>query len=172
MKTAIVTGGSAGIGRSTARHLAGAGCRVFELSRHGESAGGVEHISCDVTDEAAVRAAIDECLRRSGRIDILVCNAGFGISGSAEHTSAADAHAQLELNLFGTDNAVRAVLPHMRAAGGGRIVCMSSIAGHTAHTLPALVLRQQGGDRRLRAGAPERGAALQNKRLRRTARRH
>ena len=129
MKTAIVTGGSGGIGRSTARHLAGAGCRVFELSRHGESAGGVEHISCDVTDEAAVRAAVDECLRRSGRIDILVCNAGFGISGSAEHTSAADAHAQLELNLFGTDNAVRAVLPHMRAAGGGRIVCMSSIAG-------------------------------------------
>ena len=50
-------------------------------------------------------------------------------SGAAELTSSADAHAQLELNLFGMDNSVRAVLPQMRAQGGGRIVCMSSIAG-------------------------------------------
>lgn len=129
MKTAIVTGGSGGIGRCTARALAQAGCRVFELSRHLSPAEGVEHIDCDVTDEAAVRAAVDEAARRAGSVDILVCNAGFGISGAAELTASADAHAQLELNLFGTDNAVRAALPHMRAAGGGRIVCMSSIAG-------------------------------------------
>ena len=76
-----------------------------------------------------MKAAVDEVMARAGRIDILVCNAGFGISGAAELTSSADAHAQLELNLFGMDNSVKAVLPHMRATGGGRIVCMSSIAG-------------------------------------------
>ena len=129
MKVAIVTGGSGGIGRCTAHSLAEAGCRVFELSRHGESDAAVEHVTCDVTDEGAVRAAVAEVTERAGRVDILVCNAGFGISGAAELTSSADAHAQLELNLFGMDNAVRAVLPQMRAQHGGRIVCMSSIAG-------------------------------------------
>ena len=129
MKVAIVTGGSGGIGRCTARSLAEAQCRVFEFSRHEVAAEGVEHITCDVTDEDAVRAAVAEVVRRAGRVDILVCNAGFGISGAAELTSSADAHAQLELNLFGMDNSVRAVLPQMRAQGGGRIVCMSSIAG-------------------------------------------
>ena len=129
MKVAIVTGGSGGIGRCTALALARAGCRVFEFSRHEKPAEGLEHITADVTDEAAVKAAVDEVMARAGRIDILVCNAGFGISGAAELTSSADAHAQLELNLFGMDNSVKAVLPHMRATGGGRIVCMSSIAG-------------------------------------------
>ena len=129
MKVAIVTGGSGGIGRCTAHSLAEAGCRVFELSRHGESDAAVEHVTCDVTDEGAVRTAVAEVTERAGRVDILVCNAGFGISGAAELTSSADAHAQLELNLFGMDNAVRAVLPQMRAQRGGRIVCMSSIAG-------------------------------------------
>ena len=129
MKVAIITGGSGGIGRCTALALARAGCRVFEFSRHEKPAEGLEHITADVTDEAAVKAAVDEVMSRAGRIDILVCNAGFGISGAAELTSSADAHAQLELNLFGMDNSVKAVLPHMRATGGGRIVCMSSIAG-------------------------------------------
>lgn len=128
-RTAIVTGGSGGIGRCTAAALAAAGCRVYELSRHERPQPGVTHLAADVTDFAQVRAAVDEVLAREGRVDILVCNAGFGISGAAELTSAADAHAQLELNLFGMDNACRAVLPAMRAQGGGRIVCMSSIAG-------------------------------------------
>ena len=129
MKVAIVTGGSGGIGRCTALSLAKAGCRVFEFSRHEKPTQGLEHITADVTDEAAVKAAVEEVIRLAGRVDILVCNAGFGISGAAEFTSSADAHAQLELNLYGMDNTVRAVLPHMRAQGGGRIVCMSSIAG-------------------------------------------
>ena len=133
MKVAIVTGGSGGIGRCTALALARAGCRVFEFSRHEKPAEELEHITADVTDEAAVKAAVDEVMARAGRIDILVCNAGFGISGAAELTSSADAHAQLELNLFGMDNSVKAVLPHMRAAGGGRIVCMSSIAVSYTH---------------------------------------
>lgn len=128
-KIAIVTGGSGGIGRCTASALHKAGCVVYELSRHDKPAEGVFHITADVTDEKRVASAVSEVLQREGRIDILVCNAGFGISGAAEMTPSAAAHAQLELNLFGTDACVRAVLPAMRAQGGGRIVCMSSIAG-------------------------------------------
>ena len=128
-KIAIVTGGSGGIGRCTAAELKKAGCTVYELSRHKKKAEGVIHLTADMTDEKQVRAAVEQVIEREGRVDILVNNAGFGISGAAECTDAADSHAQLELNLFGTDNATRAVLPYMRRQGGGRIVCMSSIAG-------------------------------------------
>ena len=128
-KIAIVTGGSGGIGRCTAAALRDAGCKVYELSRHDKPAPGIEHLTADMTDEAQVRAAVEQVLAREGRIDILVNNAGFGISGAAELTDSKAAHAQLELNLFGMDNATKAVLPAMRRQGSGRIVCMSSIAG-------------------------------------------
>ena len=128
-KIAIVTGGSGGIGRCTAAELHRAGCKVYEFSRHEKPQRGVTHITADMTDEAQVRAAVQEVLNREGRIDILVNNAGFGISGAAETTDTKDAHAQLELNLFGMDNATKAVLPAMREQKSGRIVCMSSIAG-------------------------------------------
>ena len=128
-KIAIVTGGSGGIGRCTAASLRDAGCKVYELSRHDKPAQGIVHLTADMTDEAQVRAAVDEVLKREGRIDILVNNAGFGISGAAELTDSKAAHSQLELNLFGMDNATKAVLPAMRRQGHGRIVCMSSIAG-------------------------------------------
>ena len=128
-KIALVTGGSGGIGRCTAAELAKADCTVYEFSRREIPADGVAHMSVDITDEQQVRAAVDEIAAREGRIDILVNNAGFGISGAAERTDTRDSHAQLELNVFGMDNVTRAVLPVMRRQGGGRIVCMSSIAG-------------------------------------------
>lgn len=128
-KVAIVTGGSSGIGRCTAAELARAGYTVYEFSRRDIPAEGVIHRSVDITSEEQVRTAVTDIAAAEGRIDVLVNNAGFGISGAAETTASADSHAQLELNLFGMDNAVRAVLPVMRAAGHGRIVCMSSIAG-------------------------------------------
>lgn len=126
---AVVTGGSSGIGRATALSLKDKGCTVYELSRRDHPPQGVIHLTADITDEAQVRAAIGEILDREGKIDILVNNAGFGISGAAEMTASADAHAQLELNLFGMDNVTRAVLPHMRRQKCGRIVCVSSVAG-------------------------------------------
>lgn len=128
-KIAVVTGGSGGIGRCTVAALRDAGCTAYELSRRDVGAEGIVHITADVTDESQVRSAIENIIAREGRIDILVNNAGFGISGAAELTDSRDSHAQLELNLFGMDNVTRAVLPFMRRQGGGRIVCMSSIAG-------------------------------------------
>ncbi len=129
MKTALVTGGSSGIGRACASALAAAGCRVYEISRRDKPLDGVTHITADVTDEGALAAAADRIAAEAGRIDILVCCAGFGISGAVEFTPLADARRQLDVNFFGTINAVRAVLPHMRRANGGRIVCTSSVAG-------------------------------------------
>ena len=128
-RIAIVTGGSGGIGRCTAQQLQKAGCTVYELSRRDVPAEGIVHLTADITKEEQVLAAVEELIRREGQIDILVNNAGFGISGAAESTRSQDSHAQLELNLFGMDNVTRAVLPYMRKARSGRIVCMSSIAG-------------------------------------------
>lgn len=128
-KIAIVTGGSGGIGRCTAAALRDAGCKVYEFSRREIPAEKITHISADITDEAQVKAAVEKVFSFEGRIDILVNNAGFGISGAAETTRTEDAHAQLELNLYGMDNVTKSVLPIMRSQHSGRIVCMSSIAG-------------------------------------------
>ncbi len=126
-KVVIITGGTSGIGAATAALLRERGCKVYEFSRR--DAKDPNHFSVDVTDEAAVKAAVDAVAAKEGRIDILINNAGFGISGAMEFTESADAHRLMEVNLFGMDNAIRAVLPHMRRAGSGRIVNLSSVAG-------------------------------------------
>ena len=72
--------------------------------------------------------AVRDVLEREGRIDILICNAGFGISGAIEFTDTAEAQRQLDVNFFGLVRTVRAVLPVMRKQGGGRIVAVSSVA--------------------------------------------
>lgn len=130
-RVAIVTGGSSGIGYCAAAALRNAGCTVYEFSRRESPPPGVAHIYADVTDPQSLRTAVDQVMQREGRIDILVNNAGFGISGAAEFTTAGQAHRQMEVNLFGMANTTQAVLPHMRAAGGGRIVNLSSIAAIT-----------------------------------------
>lgn len=123
----ILTGGTSGIGLATAKRLEAMGYKVYEFSRRASDA--PNHMRVDVTDDVAVRAAVAEVVRREGRIDILINNAGFGISGAMEFTHPADAHRLMEVNLFGMDNMIRAVLPHMRRAGRGRIVNLSSVAG-------------------------------------------
>ncbi len=127
-KVVILTGGTSGIGQAVVRELRARGCRVYEFSRRA-SASDAMHFSVDVTDESAVRAAVEAVAAAEGHIDILINNAGFGISGAMEFTDPADAHRLMEVNLFGMDNMIRAVLPHMRAAKGGRIVNISSVAG-------------------------------------------
>ncbi len=128
-KVAVVTGGSSGIGRATANALKDAGCTVYEFSRRDSQQPGIAHVRCDVTDEEQVARAVAFVLEREGRLDVLVNNAGFGISGAAEFTRSEDAHRLMEVNLFGMVNCSRAALPHMRGAGKGRIVNISSVAG-------------------------------------------
>ena len=130
---AVITGGSSGIGLNAARALRDRGLNVYELSRRAENAEpGVTHLQADVTDETQVNAAVAEILRREGRIDILINNAGFGISGAIEFTPPQEARRQFDVNFFGMVNMNRAVLPVMRQQGGGRIVNMSSVAAPIA----------------------------------------
>ena len=127
-KTALVTGGSSGIGRCTASALSQAGYTVYEFSRRNIPIKGVKHMSVDVTDEASVQAAVEQILRERGSIEILVNCAGFGISGAVEFTELKQVKAQFDVNFFGTVNVSRAVLPSMRRQHSGHIVNISSVA--------------------------------------------
>lgn len=127
-KVVLLTGGSSGIGQCTARHLVRAGCRVYELSRRDSSQAGIVHLTCDVTREEDVTRAVRQILDREGRIDLVINNAGFGISGAVEFTETEDARRLLDVNFFGMVRVNRAVLPHMRQARRGRIVNLSSVA--------------------------------------------
>ena len=129
VRVAIITGGSSGIGLETAKALAAKGVTVYEFSRREAEFDFMRHICTDVTDEAQVFAAVAQVIRQEGRIDILINNAGMGISGAFEFTEEADARRLMDVNLFGMNNMIRAVLPHMRKAGSGRIVNLSSVAG-------------------------------------------
>ncbi|MEN6593326.1 MAG: SDR family NAD(P)-dependent oxidoreductase [Clostridiaceae bacterium] len=131
-RVCIVTGGSNGIGKATAELLAENGYTVYEFSRGGKDYGAVRHVTADVTDPIQVRAAVKTVLDAEGSIDLLVSNAGFGISGAVEFTDLADAHAQMDVNFFGALHCVQAVLPIMRAAKRGHIVLVSSVAAPIA----------------------------------------
>ena len=113
-KTALVTGGSSGIGRCTASALSQAGYTVYEFSRRNIPIKGVKHMCVDVIDEASVQEAVGQILLERGSIEILVNCAGFGISGAVEFTESEQANAQFNVNFFGTVNVSRAVLPSMR----------------------------------------------------------
>ena len=127
-KVAIVTGGTSGIGRATALALQEHGYTVYELSRRAEGMPDIRHIVADITKEETLQAAVEQVLAVEGRLDLVVNNAGFGISGAIEFTSTADAKSLFDVNFFGMVNMNRAVIPIMRQAGRGRIVNLSSVA--------------------------------------------
>lgn len=127
-KVVIITGGSSGIGLCTAAALRDRGCKVYELSRRDSEVAGITHIKCDITDEAQIAAAVGQVMTENGRIDILINNAGFGISGAVEFTDTAEAQRLFNVNFFGMVRMNHAVLPLMREQGGGRIVNLSSVA--------------------------------------------
>ena len=131
-RVALVTGASSGIGEAAARALVGAGFIVYGTSRKATAGGKREEVvflPLDVTDDESAADAVREVLDRSGRIDVLVNNAGVGVAGAAEESSVEQARALFETNLFGAMRMTRAVLPHMRQQGSGRIINVSSIVG-------------------------------------------
>src|SRR5215210_3152599 len=131
-KTALVTGASSGIGEATAQRLATAGYRVYGTSRRGAQAGqrSFEMLPLDVTSDESVEAAVREVMRREGRIDLLVKNAGFGVApAGAEESSIEQARSIFDTNFFGIVRMTRAVVPHMRQQGGGRIINIGSVLG-------------------------------------------
>ncbi|MBT2323770.1 oxidoreductase [Variovorax paradoxus] len=131
-KTALVTGASSGIGKATAERLAMAGFKVYGTSRRGAPAGhrSFEMLPLDVTSDDSVAAAVAEMARREGRIDLLVNNAGFSTApAGAEESSMEQARSIFETNFFGIVRMTRAVVPHMRRTGSGRIINIGSIFG-------------------------------------------
>ena len=140
-RVALVTGASSGIGEAAAHELVRAGFTVYGTSRKaavGEERDGVLLLPLDVTDDESVARAVQEVLGRSGRIDVLVNNAGVGTAGAAEESSMEQARAVFDTNLFGSIRMTRAVLPHMRAQGSGRIINVSSVLGFAPAPFMAL----------------------------------
>lgn len=132
-KVAVVTGGSSGIGKAVCEELLRDGYTVYEFSRRQPGRqGGAIHITCDVTDQSAIEKAVAAVIGASGRIDLLVNNAGFGISGAVEFTAMEEAKRQFDVNFFGNAAVTAAVVPHMRKNGGGRIINIGSVAGELA----------------------------------------
>ena len=142
-KTAIVTGAGAGIGRATALRFAEEGAKVM-VAELDEAAGrgAVEEVRAaggearfhrtDVSDAAAVEGMVEAAVAGLGPPNVLVNNAAAFVFGRIEETSAEDWARVLGVNVLGHAHTVRAVLPHMRASGGGAIVNVASISGFIA----------------------------------------
>src|SRR5213075_2844855 len=123
---------SSGIGEATAERLTSAGYKVYGTSRRGAQAGErpFEMLPLDVTSDESVEAAVGEVMRLEGRIDLLVNNAGFSIApAGAEESSIEQARSIFDTNFFGIVRMTRAVVPHMRHQGGGRIINIGSVLG-------------------------------------------
>jgi NAD(P)-dependent dehydrogenase (short-subunit alcohol dehydrogenase family) len=129
---ALVTGASSGIGKATAERLSAAGYTVYGTSRRATRADQQPFamLSLDVTQDESADAAVAEVIRREGRIDLLVNNAGFSVApAGAEESSVAQAQAIFDTNFFGMIRMIRAVVPHMRRQGSGRIINIGSVLG-------------------------------------------
>ena len=125
---AVITGGSSGIGRAACEAFAKEGWRVYELSRSGRDREGIVHIGADLSDEESVKAAFSLVAQREGKIDLLINNAGYGISGAAELTDISTVKQMMDVDFYGVLRCVKHCVPIMRHSGGGRIINMSSVA--------------------------------------------
>ncbi len=130
-KVVLITGVSSGFGKATAEILSGKGYIVFGISRRVAEnlSGTIRFLQADVTDAVSVQKAVSTILEKEGRIDILINNAGMGISGAIEESPPEDFQIQINTNFTGYVNMIQAVLPAMRAQGEATIVNISSIGG-------------------------------------------
>ena len=144
-KTAIVTGGTKGIGRGIAEALIREGVSVCISARHqdevdravkelnGSKEGRAMGLVCDVRRHDQVAALIDHTVKELGGLDILINNAGVGSFETVEQTSPEDFRAVLETNLFGVFYCCHEAIPQMKQRGGGYIINISSLAGANPH---------------------------------------
>ena len=125
----IVTGASRGIGQAAAILFKEKGYIVYALSRSACDIPGVNSVICDITNGKMLKEVIDGIFEKEKRIDVLINNAGGGISGSVEKTTLADARKLFELNFFAHFEAIKHVTPHMRHRKSGKIINIGSVAG-------------------------------------------
>lgn len=140
-KTWFITGASSGLGRTMTERLLARTDRVVATVRREGSLDELKdryrdalsiHI-LDVSDPAAVRRTVDAAFGASGRIDVVVSNAGYGAFGAAEELTNEQIDRQIATNLVGSIQLIRTSLPHLRAQSGGRIVQLSSAGGQVAY---------------------------------------
>jgi NAD(P)-dependent dehydrogenase (short-subunit alcohol dehydrogenase family) len=140
-KNWFITGTSSGFGRQMTEQLLERGDRVFATLRKPFAIDGLKSAHSDrldiamldVTHTAAVKAVVADAFRRMGRIDVIVNNTAYGLFGAGEEVSDEQIRHQLDTNLLGSIQVIRAASPHLRAQGGGRILQVSSEAGQIAY---------------------------------------
>jgi NAD(P)-dependent dehydrogenase (short-subunit alcohol dehydrogenase family) len=140
-KTWFITGTSTGFGHELAEQLLARGDRVAATLRRTEALDALAARypdqlwirRLDVTDTAAIRAVVDAAFAELGRIDVVVSNAGYGLLGAAEELTDEQIEHQLQTNVVGSIQLTRAVLPHLRAQGGGKILQLSTMGGQMAY---------------------------------------
>ncbi|HLP04315.1 MAG TPA: SDR family oxidoreductase [Paludibacter sp.] len=135
-KVVLITGASAGIGLSAAIQLINRGAKVYAASRRGGIAqkagnghGELIHVKMDVNREEEIASVVQQIVNENKRLDAVICNAGNGIAGSIEDTSAEETRYQLETNFFGAVKTIQACIPVFRSQGYGKIIATSSVAG-------------------------------------------
>ena len=148
-QVALITGASSGIGKSIAEHLSNKGFIVYGTARVPESYPTPKDyslISLDVTDLKSIRQCVQELIDKEGRIDVLINNAGRGMTGPVEETDIDQVKALYDTNYFGPVSMIQEVLPFMRKQKAGTIINVTSIAGYMglpfrAHYSSASLLR-------------------------------
>ncbi|AZV27593.1 MULTISPECIES: oxidoreductase [unclassified Pseudomonas] len=140
MRTWLITGASRGFGTLIAEQALRAGDAVIATARNPQDITdrlgdhpNLLAVRLDVTREEEAHQAVAAGIKRFGRIDVLINNAGFGVLGAVEETSASETERLFATNVFGLLNVTRAVLPHMRAQRSGRVINISSIGGYQAY---------------------------------------
>ncbi|MFJ3582884.1 oxidoreductase [Streptomyces sp. NPDC090127] len=133
-KTALVTGASSGIGEATALKLISLGYTVYGAARRTDrlqslAERGLRPLAMDVTDDDSLRGGVDRVISETGRIDVLVNNAGYGSYGALEDVSQEEARRQFDVNVFGAVRLTQLALPHMRSRRSGTVVNITSMGG-------------------------------------------
>lgn len=132
-KVILITGGSSGIGKSVAHFLTNKGFIVYGTSRNPQRITeklSFKLIALDVTDSTTITAAVDTIIKQEGRLDIVINNAGVGITGPIEETPDIEIKNAFQTNVFGPLDVIKAALPQMRKQGSGLIINVTSIAGY------------------------------------------
>lgn len=131
-KVIFITGASSGIGKATGEFLLAKGYNVYGTSRNPEKVSGslFPLVALDVRDTESIKTAIAQVIAKAGAIDVLINNAGVGITGPLEEIPAQEIKNNFETNLFGPIEVMKAVLPQMRAQKSGLIINVTSIAGY------------------------------------------
>jgi 2-keto-3-deoxy-L-fuconate dehydrogenase len=142
---ALVTGGASGIGAATAATLRARGATVYVVDRDaGEAGDGAQVLTADVTDSAAVEAAVAEVVSSAGRLDVLVNNAGIGAVGTVADNSLEEWQRTFDVNVLGIVRVSRAALPHLRRSPAAAIVNTCSVAADVGLPLRALYSATKG----------------------------